>query len=234
MIPKVIYQTWYKKDLPENIKRLNDNMLCLNKDYKYFLFDDNDIELFIKENYNSDILKAFNMLNVGAAKADLWRYLILYKNGGIYLDLDSEIYSNLDDLIKDEDEAIISRERNYNLFVQWCLIFSSNHPLLKICIDKCVDNILNKKTNNILKLTGPHVYSESIFEYIKVLNKNIYDEKDLIINKLINENNLNIRVYDYDYKNFFNFKHNFYGDLERVAVNDNQPRHWIDEKNIFK
>ena len=234
MIPKVIYQTWYKKDLPYNILKIKEKMLSLNKDYKYLLFDDNDIELFIKENYDFDTLKAFNMLNVGAAKADLWRYLILYKNGGVYLDLDSEICSNLDDLIKDEDDSIISRERNPNLFTQWCLIFSTEHPVLKICIDKCVDNILNKKTNNILKLTGPHVYSESIFEYTKVLNKNIYDEKDLIINKLINENNLNIRVYDYDYKNFFNFKHNFYGDLESVAVNDNQPRHWSDEKNIFK
>ena len=98
MIPKVIYQTWYKKDLPYNILKIKEKMLSLNKDYKYLLFDDNDIELFIKENYDFDTLKAFNMLNVGAAKADLWRYLILYKNGGVYLDLDSEICSNLDDL----------------------------------------------------------------------------------------------------------------------------------------
>ena len=130
MIPKVIYQTWYKKDLPDNIKKLNENMLSLNKDYAYYLFDDNDIELFIQENYDNNILKAYNMLNVGAAKADLWRYLILYKNGGIYLDIDSEIYSNLDELISSDDHAIISREGNHNLFVQWCLIFSPNHPLL--------------------------------------------------------------------------------------------------------
>ena len=234
MIPKVIYQTWYKKELPDNILKIKEKMLSLNKDYQYFLFDDYDIEIFIKENFNSDILKAFNMLNVGAAKADLWRYLILYKNGGIYLDLDSEVYSNLDDLIKDEDKGIISRERNYNLFVQWCLIFSSNHPLLKICIDKCVDNILNKKTNNILKLTGPYVYSESIFEYTKVLNKNIYDEKDFIINKLIDENNLNIRVYDYDYINFCNFKNQYHSDIETLNQKENNFRHWTEQKKIFK
>jgi len=209
-------------------------MLSLNKDYDYFLFDDNDIEIFIKENYDSDTLKAFNMLNVGAAKADLWRYLILYKNGGIYLDIDSEIYSRLDNLIKKEDYAIISREGNYGLFVQWCLMFSPNHPILKICIDKCIDNILNKKTNNVLHLTGPQVYSDSIFEYVKNLNKNIYDEKDDIINKLFYENNLKLTVYNYDYKDFCSFKHDFHFDLERTAINDNKPRHWSDQKNIFK
>ena len=234
MIPKVIYQTWYRKELPDSIKKLNERMLSLNKDYEYYLFDDNDIELFIRENYDDNILKAYNMLNVGAAKADLWRYLILYRNGGIYLDIDSEIYSNLDELINSDDHAIISREGNHNLFVQWCLIFSPKHPLLKICINKCVDNILNKKTNDILRLTGPYVYSESIFEYTKLLNKNIYEEKDLSINKIIDDYGLYIRVYDYDYKNFCNFKNKYHSDIELSSVDDNRFRHWTEQKNIFK
>jgi len=234
MIPKVIYQTWYKKDLPDSIKNLNEKMMSINKNYKYCFYDDTDIINFINDNYGDTIIKAFNSLNVGAAKADLWRYLILYKNGGIYLDLDSELHNDLDNLIKDSDEAIISREGNKDVFTQWCLMFSANHPILKICIDKCVDNILNKKTNNVLYLTGPHVYSESIFEYVKNLDKNIYDEKDDIINKLIYENNLKLTVYNYDYKDFCNFKHDFHFDLERTSINDNKPRHWSDQKNIFK
>ena len=43
------------------------------------------------------ILKCYDSLNIGAAKADFWRYLILYKTGGIYIDVDSMIGRTLID-----------------------------------------------------------------------------------------------------------------------------------------
>ena len=130
-IPKIIYQTWFKKELPIPIQSSIDNMMIINKDYEYELFDDVDMRNFIKTNYDEIILKCFDSLKIGAAKADLWRYLILYKTGGIYIDVDSVIIGNLDELIQNEPCAILSRENNYNKFVQWCLIFTPEHPLLK-------------------------------------------------------------------------------------------------------
>ena len=69
-------------------------------------------------------------LNVGAAKADFWRYCILYKNGGIYLDIDSEITNSLDQLILKDDQCIITREGHYGIFNNWIMIFEKNHPIL--------------------------------------------------------------------------------------------------------
>ena len=37
------------------------------------------------------MLAAFRALGAGAAKADLWRYCVLYQCGGVYLDLDASI-----------------------------------------------------------------------------------------------------------------------------------------------
>lgn len=213
MIPKVIYQTWYTKSVPENIKNIIDNMMNINKDYQHKLFDDEEMYEYILNNFDDRTVKAFGMLRVGAAKADLWRYLILYKEGGIYLDIDSSIYGNLDNLITNNDSAIITRENNPNKFVQWCLMFEPNHPILKICIDKCVDNIINKRYNDILKLTGPDVYSESILEYCKVLNTNPFWIKDDVINKLLIDNNLKFRLYGFDYEKFCKFKNDFSNEL---------------------
>ena len=213
MIPKIIYQTWYTKTIPQNIQKSIQNMMILNDEYEYKLFDDEDMYQYIVDNFEDEVIEAFDMLRVGAAKADLWRYLILYKDGGVYLDIDSSIFGKLDDLIREDDSAIITRERNPNKFVQWCLMFESNHPILKICINKCLDNIKNKRYDDILKLTGPDVFSESIFEYCKSLNLNPFWVEDDYINKILNENNLKFRLYKFDFENFCQFKHELSNEL---------------------
>lgn len=231
MIPKIIYQTWYTKNIPERIKDIIDNMLSKNKKYQHKLFDDREMEEYIFNNFDERTIKAFNMLKIGAAKADLWRYLILYKDGGVYLDIDSEITSNLDDLISDDDFAIITRERNPEKFVQWCLMFSPNHPILKICIDKCLVNILEKKYSDILKLTGPDVFSESIFEYCSKIKINPFWALDGFINKTLFDNDLKLRLYGFDYENFCVFRNKFADDLYKEKMD------WREEQSnssIFK
>ena len=231
MIPKKIFQTWSTKELPTLVKDSVDKMLSLNKDYKYFIFDDFDLEFYVKSNFGGEIFEAFDMLTIGAAKADLWRYLVLYKEGGVYLDMDSEILLNLDGLINDEDEAIITRERNPNKFVQWCLIFNSGHPILKICIDKCVKNILSKKTENILKLTGPDVFSESIYEYVQSLGFDLFMYRDELVNPKLSEKNLQMRIFGFDYENFCNFKGSH---SNQLYTNKDEWRVELTKKSLFK
>jgi mannosyltransferase OCH1-like enzyme len=87
VIPLNIYQTWHTKNLPT---KMQENVNCLkrqNPEFKYYLYDDYDCREFIKKNFDKDVLNAFDTLIPGAYKADLWRYCILYKNGGIYLDI---------------------------------------------------------------------------------------------------------------------------------------------------
>jgi mannosyltransferase OCH1-like enzyme len=226
MIPKTIYQTWYTKKLPEKIKNSVDSMLKVNPNYSYELYDDIDCLNFLKNNYGSQVIKAYESLNVGAAKADLWRYAILYKNGGIYLDIDSEIYSNLDSLIQEDDIAIVSREKNPDHFVQWCLMFDKNHPILENVLKKCVYNILNKTTENILQLTGPSVFSQSIIEVLSPLELDVYNTSDSIIReKMENKifSNIKTKIYSFDYENYCNFKHSNYEDLYK------NKEHWKSE-----
>ena len=79
IIPLNIYQTWHSKALPPLMERT----VCLIKEqnptFNYYLFDDNDCREFIKTNFDSKILYAYDHLIPGAYKADLWRYCILYK-----------------------------------------------------------------------------------------------------------------------------------------------------------
>jgi mannosyltransferase OCH1-like enzyme len=65
-----------------------------NPEFEYHFYDDNQCREYIKDNFNKDVLHAFDKLIPGAFKADLWRYCILYKKGGIYLDIKYQCENN--------------------------------------------------------------------------------------------------------------------------------------------
>jgi mannosyltransferase OCH1-like enzyme len=86
-VPLVIYQTWHSKSLPPKMSECVEKLKSTNPAFDHYLYDDNDCRAFIKENYDADVLAAYDKLIPGAYKADLWRYCVLYKMGGIYLDI---------------------------------------------------------------------------------------------------------------------------------------------------
>lgn len=62
----------------------------------------------------TSLLWAYHMISpsAGAAKADLWRYAVLWTYGGAYIDDDSDMHSPLDKVVAPEDTLIVSYERN--------------------------------------------------------------------------------------------------------------------------
>ena len=217
MIPKRIYQTWKTKDLPWGIKKVIKNMMDLNPSYSHYLYDDNEMDKFVLEHYPGDIYEAYNVLAIGAARADLWRYLILYKYGGIYLDIDAAILKPLDTLIQNSDSAIITREMYEGLFNQWILIFRKGHPLLKEVITQCVENIKNKSSNNILHLTGSTVFTNVINKCLisNTLKTKIWNTLDNILDTEFNDDECQYkcRFYSIDMGEYASYHSEYYNQL---------------------
>ncbi|MCL1668184.1 hypothetical protein M2T82_08940 [Elizabethkingia ursingii] len=116
-VPKNIFQTFKTKKLPL-ITRCNIwEIKKLNPDYNCYLYDDNDIIQFLQEEFPPRYLNTYNCLKIEAARADFFRYVVIYKKGGVYLDIDSGISKPLDLLIQPADIAILSRERHPQFFV---------------------------------------------------------------------------------------------------------------------
>jgi len=186
VIPKLIHQTFLTKDVPaeiaENIRLLKKN----NPTWEHHLYDDADISNFILANYGHDILKYYDSIHnaYGAAKADLFRYLLMYQEGGIYLDAKSSVTSSLDSiaelsypfLITQWDTAGYSRSWHRELkdidggeFIQWAIVSTPGHPFLKEVIEKVIRNIeiynpyfhrVGQK--GVLNVTGPIAYTLAI------------------------------------------------------------------------
>lgn len=170
IIPHVVYQTWETSDLPPLMKKNRDKMMHDNPEFKYVLMDKDQRRQFIKENFDEKTLKAYDKLIPGAYKADLWRYCVIYKNGGIYLDIKLRNSDNFklitltdkEHYIKDRDEFFVNGDIGiYNA----CLILKKGNEVMKKCIEQCVKNVENKYYGpNALYPTGPglvgKIYSE--------------------------------------------------------------------------
>jgi len=191
-IPKIIHQTYPTKNINSDIQNNINNLKNLNPDYEYILYDDNDIINFIKNNYSEHILNTYNSINpeYGPARADYFRYLLMYKKGGIYLDIKSSCDRPFDLIINKNDEFILTHwgykgswykilNNEYGEYCNWNIIIKKNHPLMKKIIDQITYNINNynvKKNGvgkqSVLFLTGPVAYSKVILK-----NKNNYKLK---------------------------------------------------------
>ena len=81
------------------------------------------------------------------------RYIIIYNEGGVYLDLKSSTRIPLAKIIKPNDKYLITSWSNnrgphenllktgYGEFPNWMIAAVPHHPFLKAVIDKCVENI---------------------------------------------------------------------------------------------
>ncbi len=189
-IPKTIFQTFKTSSLPWITQWHIYRMKKANPNYAYEFYTDERINEFIISSFGKDIFDTYSKIQVGAAKADFFRYAILYQQGGIYLDIDSQVKKPLDELIQANDTAIISLENNERFYVQWAMIYEAKHPFLAKTIEMVVDNIKhNRYPNDSHKMTGPTTYTEAIRQCLE------------------NDPSIPYREYGIDYNGHFKFSY---------------------------
>jgi mannosyltransferase OCH1-like enzyme len=199
-IPKKIYQLISDKNKISSEFQKNINYIKnLNPDWEYTLYDDNDMINYIVSNYGYDMLKYYNKINpkYGAAKADFFRYLLMYIEGGVYLDIKSAIKFPLNEVILSDDEYLISHwdfpnmvrevDPSYGEYQQWHIICRPYHPFLHAVINKVIENIDNYSIqrfgvgkNGVLRVTGPIAYTNAIYPIIEQHNHRMIDLNDSI------------------------------------------------------
>lgn len=170
-ISKNIFQTHKSVDYLEKKPKLVNAISSWYKfkyDFSYNFYNNNMCDEFIMNNFDENIQKAYLMLPMGVMKADLWRYCIIYKYGGIYSDVDTICNINPNIFINDS-LLTVSQEPNTSFFCQWTFSAPKNSPILKTIIDLSVERILNtpiKGEHIIHYLTGPAVFTDGIIKYL--------------------------------------------------------------------
>lgn len=140
IIPLKIYQTWHTKELPERMKQSVEHLKKCHPRFEHFLFDDNDCRMFIAKNFDNNVLNAFDSLIPGAYKADLWRYCVLYINGGIYLDIKYDCINTFRFIELTEKEHWVIDADGRNIYNALIAVMPKNEICLK-CINQIIDNV---------------------------------------------------------------------------------------------
>jgi inositol phosphorylceramide mannosyltransferase catalytic subunit len=177
----------------------NNNKSILNN-IEIVFYTDSDIEIYLKNTslYLYEIYKMINPVH-GAMKADYFRYIIIYIEGGLYLDVKSGVTENL---FLQLDENVtqylahwylpkhngwgIHKELNYMPeFLNWFILSKPGNRNLLEVIKKMIFNIMNYSIIlhgvggiAVWKTTGPIVYSK-VLSNSKIINYKVINYNEL-------------------------------------------------------
>ena len=110
-IPNHVYQTWKRPVLPFLLALEVKRFRRRNPEYSFSFFDDQQIADYMEKNYaGHPILDVFRRVRPPVVKADIWRYCVLYREGGIYCDIKSAMMVPLREVIREDYSELISFE----------------------------------------------------------------------------------------------------------------------------
>ena len=174
MIPKIIHQTWSSKEENHSIDKLRDTWIKKNPHFLYHYYDDNDIHAYIEEHFDEHTLHCYNRIVNGSLKADFFRYCVLYKEGGVYIDVDIACLVPLDDLFDLDNMDVITatdycRIQRSDRIYQGFLGGSQHCPLFMNMIEQ-ICNSMDKDLfkNDLFKLSGPIVFSRFLKMHMNI------------------------------------------------------------------
>jgi mannosyltransferase OCH1-like enzyme len=184
-IPRILHQTFRSRDVQPEVAANIEGLKARNPGWDFRFYDNDDVRKYILDNYGPKFIAYLDALNpkYGAAKADLFRYLVMYKDGGVYLDLKSGASRPLDEVLQPADRYLLAQWKTIAAtmhkdmrsipggeYQQWFIVAAPGHPYLKAVIEKVLHNIASYTPLRhsvgkpaTLRTTGPFAYTRAIY-----------------------------------------------------------------------
>ena len=189
-IPKKIFQTHKSEQFVESNPDLKNAVETWKKhqEFEYNFYDNEACERFMFENFEEKVYEAYQKCPLPVMKADLWRYCIIFKYGGIYADVDT--ICNVNDpsvFLKNPAQLVISPENDNFHLCQWFFCAPEGSPILKSVIDLSVEMVLKEDYKEfdihfVHKLTGPGVFTKGIEMYLSENSLPTFSERTKYFN----------------------------------------------------
>lgn len=169
MIPRIIHQTW-RSPVYDREDGSPESWKTRNPDWTYRLWTDADLEDFVAAEF-PDFLDLYRSYPNPVQRADLGRYMLLHRFGGVYADMDTDCLASLDAIATD-DRVILCEEPRLHwdahlmvgldrLFFNGTMASPAGHPFWKHVIDfawRC----RHAAAKDVIRSTGPLVLSGAV------------------------------------------------------------------------
>jgi len=246
-IPKNIYRCY--KDL-EGINKFKEVFKLTEErmpDYKQIYYTDELIDKYIKENYSERIYNAYNSINpeYGAAKADFFRYLIIYREGGIYMDIKTGPNKNIKGFFEKYQGKLITSLGNNGKLIKYLpkyhlrdyinmnddwgyiteLYPNSEYQQFIIASNKG-NPILGKVIKQVISNIESGKYKNGKYSVVAMTGPIMYS---LVIEKYKNIYSKNIKILDENLDK--NFNHSLIKEYKNIMGNEHYSK--IKNKNVL-
>lgn len=153
-IPQTIWQYWDTPDLPAQIAALMDWNKARNTGYAFRLFDCKSAAHYINNAGERDVLAAFRLAPNAAAQSDLLRLVILWHEGGIWLDTDDRCLGPLSDLV-DHRLRMVGYQEHLRSIGSNFLAVRPHDPIIRAALDDAAQAMRSAPGASVWLSTGP-------------------------------------------------------------------------------
>ena len=126
-------------------------------EYKYVMWTDEDLDEFVKKEFKF-FYNTYASYDANIKRIDVARYLILYKYGGIYADMDYKCFKNFYSYLPGDKISISESPFKSNEYLQNALMASPKGD--SFWLDVIVEAEKRKGEKSILYSTGPNLVSD--------------------------------------------------------------------------
>lgn len=189
-IPRTLHQVYLGGPLPAELSTVVARVREVNPGWEHRLHDDASMAEYVSTHFGPAVARYVTRIDEHylAARADLFRYLVLYREGGVYLDVKSVTERPLDDVLRPDDVFLVAQWNNSSgsfsgfgvhaevadvpggEYQQWWLASAPGHPFLRAAILRVMRNLDGYRVrggagvgrHGVLRTTGPLAYTAAI------------------------------------------------------------------------
>jgi hypothetical protein len=161
MDDRKIHLVWLGSAVPERVTRLRTRLEELHTEVPVRIWRDGDLTWMANHKH---LLREPSM----AGKADIARFEILLRHGGIYLDCDFSVHRPMDSVFDAINEyGFVTARQSRTLFNLAFMGSQAGHEILHQLVEGIPATTDRFKTLSVVARTGPHYFTEVLMSHVR-------------------------------------------------------------------
>ena len=163
-IPKIIHQTWKNEMLPSRWKEYFDGWSTYHPDFTHVLWTDSDNDRLVWDHY-PEFVDSYNWFPLMIQKTDFVRLMYLHQYGGVYADLDYEVFDNiLHHLPQTSGVMLVESPLTFTEITQNSLMIAeAKHPFLYSVLQLIDEIVKDMRDQQCTKYPFNNLYDNVLF-----------------------------------------------------------------------